>query len=77
MALSVHLLRTALPASLSAAGRLLVLASFGAAVFIACAWLVDRKTMARAFDFASSAVRRVRRDPVPSQGTAQTARSAS
>ncbi|MET0410784.1 MAG: oligosaccharide flippase family protein [Polyangiaceae bacterium] len=65
MALCVHVLSGALPSAFSAAERLIVLAPFGAAVFLACAWLVDRKTLARGFDFASSAVRRVRRDPVP------------
>lgn len=65
MAVAVHAFSDVLPTTLGAAARLLVLVPSGAAVFLACAWLVDRKTLARGLDFASSAVRRVRRDPVP------------
>jgi O-antigen/teichoic acid export membrane protein len=65
MALFVHLLSGALPASLGASVRLLLLIPAGAVAFLSCAWLVDRETLAQGLDFVSSAVRRVRRDPVP------------
>jgi O-antigen/teichoic acid export membrane protein len=57
MAAAVFAFRQALPSDLNAASRLCVLAPFGAVVFLGCAWLTDRTTLTKGFDFASSAVR--------------------
>lgn len=63
MAAAVCLLRAALPHGLGPTTRLSVLAAFGAAVFIAGAWLADRTAVGRAFTFFAAALRRARTTP--------------
>lgn len=65
MVAAVYAFRLALPPALGAATRLVLLAPFGALVFLACAWLADRTTLTNALDFAASATGRTRK-AVPS-----------